>query len=201
MHDPYPLQESYFITQHLAHLADLPVQALHQNDTETMLSRLPNPAGKGFSAVDPYAFRHTLHEKAVDIPVNPYRILFLMLVAGPEYLVYDIAIVRQKYQPLRVLIQPAYREDPFRVVDITDDVTSNVCIGSGSDARGLVESQHHHFLLCSRFHDTSINHYLIPGSIPVPGHCYLIVQQYPARLDQAVCFPSGTIAGLTDIFI
>ena len=112
-----------------------------------------------------------------------------MPVACTEYLIDNIPVIRQKYQSLTTLIQPANGKNPGLEIYIVNDVGLILQVGGTGNAFGLIKRQVNGFLL---FADGfAIHQHNIAFLYPVSFQRFHAIDGYPQLFNILIRFPAG----------
>lgn len=200
MHYPYALQAGDFVSQHLTHAPDLPVQALIQHNAEGVRADFIDDAAPGHHAENGNAFAHLPDKFVRDVLIYGYDIFFVVLVARPQDFVDDVAVVGEQDEAFRVFVEAPDREHASAVIgERFEDVVGIGAVGCGRDANRFVKSEvnmrrPHLNLVAVYEHAIGPGNQITDlGNPPVYAHF--------AQLNHAVSLPPGTEAGIADKFI
>ena len=122
-----------------------------------------------------------------------------MGIAGPQNLVDDVAVVGQKNQSFRVLIKPSDRKEPFRILQIADDVVGDLFIRGADDARRLIQRDIDRLDFASDHPPIQLDY--IARRNTITGSCGTAINRNATFLDETVGFAAGTDSRLTDVLV
>lgn len=150
VHDPDSLKCLHLISKIFAHPAYLTVQPLRQNDLKTSPSGFLYRAGSRHRVKDRNTAPHALKEILRNLLIYCHKIFFLMIIPCTHDPVHEIALIRQKQQPFRILIQPSDRIDTQRIIKVLRHRRLiSLFLGAADDPSRLVKQQKD-FLIFSR---------------------------------------------------
>ena len=116
------MQHEHPISQNLAHTPDLSIASFGEDDAKPCGTESFNPAGLGRAVENGDSLSHAVNERLIEWMVDRHLIFPLMPVLSSQNLVHDVPVVREQNEAGRVLVESAYRKDPFRMADLRDDV-------------------------------------------------------------------------------
>ena len=187
------------------HQPDLPVEALHQHDPETVAAQFAGLAGQGDLAVQRHAAAHAAQEFVADLMVHHHQIFLLQLVLGAQDRVDDVAVAGQQDQAFRILVQTPDREDPLLVADEIDDVALHVGLGGAGHADRLVQGDIDVPALAlgrrPRLQRLAVDAHLVAFAHFGADPAALSVDRDPAFADQPVGLAPRAVAGVADVFV
>ena len=205
--DAHAAQLGDAVAERGRHQADLPVQTLGEHDAKAELRDLARAAGLGHLAVDAHALGHAGEEFVGDGLVHADQVFLLVVVFRAQDLVDDVAIAGEQDQPFGILVQPADREDPLRVVDEIHDVAGHALVGGAGDADRLVQRDVDRLLRRrrggqhARPDDLAIHAHLVAVQRLGTGADHLAVDAHAAGEQPLVGFAARTQAGFADVLV
>lgn len=199
IHDANTDQFGHLIPEDFAHPSDLSVEALRKDDAESGFAQLLDHAFFSDSSEDGNAIAHPGNEVSPDGLIDSDDIFLFVLVASPEDLVDDVAIVGEEDEPLGRLVQSADREEALFVPDIGDDIFRLFGISGTDNTHRLVECDIKGLRFCLEGFAIDTND--VPGRNTVAGSGRLTIQGYSATFDQAISFATRADAGLADVLV
>ena len=201
IHDAGALERNDLIAKVFTHSSDLPIETLGENDLEHEPPELLYMALAGHGVEDRDTIAHIVNESLGDRLVHRDDILFFVVVAGPQNLVHDVAIVGEEDEPFAGLIESPDGEDPRGVVEVVDDVVGfHTCVGGADNAHRLVKCQINR-LFDWRGDALAIHPHLIVGSDFGSQLRHLAINGDAALLNELVGSPAGAVACLGEIFV
>ena len=184
----------------MAHPADLPVQSLCKNNTETFGSCLYDSAGPGNCIQYGHSLCHLPDKIICYFSVYCYNIFLLMIVPTSHDPVHQVALICEKQQSLRIFIQSADGIDPHRIIQIfCNCFFIELLFCAAHNAYWFIKKQKHLPAFFLQWH-TIQAYYCIclnPFSCPDDSAIY----SNPATVCIFICVSPGTHTGTAQIFI
>ena len=165
-----------------------------------MGSDLFNRALLGLGPQDRYTARHAIDKGRSDRLVDRDNVLFLVIVAGAQHLVDQIAIVGQKDQSLGLFVQTANRENTDAVIDKVHDVLG-LFLGGAFNAHRLVQRNQNKVFFFHGIDQLAIYTDLIAWFDRITDLGALAVDVHIALFDKAVGLTTRANTAFTDEFI
>ena len=100
VHDAGALQAHHFVPKELAHAADLPVEALGEDDLKGRFADLVHPAFFGDRSQDGHPFPHPFQEIRRNGPADGHDVFLFVVVSCTEDFIDHVSVVGEKDQPL-----------------------------------------------------------------------------------------------------
>ena len=185
----------------LNHAADLAVEALHQCNAEDEGRFLFHGAALGHYPQDGHAMGHFGQHPVGEGAVHRHEVLFFVLVAGPQNLVYNVAVAGQENQALRLLIEAADGENAGGMVHVVHNVAAHARLRCGGDTHRLVESQVDGIGGLPRFQLLAVHRHAVAGANLVAYLGRLAVHQHRTLGNVAVGFAARANAAFADEFV
>lgn len=199
IHDPNADQFGHLIAEIFAHSSDLSIQALRQDNAESGFAQLLDHTFFSHRSEDGDTIAHPGNKVRSNGLVYRDDVFLVMLIASPEDLVDDVAIVCEEDESLRGFVQSADREEALLVPDIGDDVFGFFGIGGTNDPYRLIERDVQGLWFgLERF---SIDTDNVSRKYPIARPGGFTIQGYSAAIDQPVSFPARADTGLADVLV
>ena len=123
-----------------------------------------------------------------------------MVITSPHDPVHQVSLIRQEQKPLGILIQPPYRIDTHRIIQIfRDGGLASLLFGAADDPSGLIKEKEHLPVFPVDRHTVHTN--LRIRRNPLPGGDNLAVDRDPPGIRVPVRVPPGADADAAQIFI
>ncbi|MGC3975004.1 MAG: hypothetical protein QM771_11550 [Nitrospira sp.] len=105
---------------------DLPIASLRQDDPESARPQSRHEAWARSLAYYDHTFGHVREKGVPELTIHFDAVLALVPVLNPQDLVDDIAIIGQKDETRRILVEPSDGKNALLMVDFRDDVPGHV---------------------------------------------------------------------------
>lgn len=138
MHDSDAVKGENPVPHRLAHPSNLSIPAFGQYNPEPLGSKALHATWPSLASEDDDARGEPVQHRLIERAIDRHLVFAFVPELDTEYLVHNVAVVRQQNQAGRILIEAPDRENPFGMADFSDDVARNVGLTRGRNAHRLV---------------------------------------------------------------
>lgn len=199
VHDARSFELDDTIPQKLAHAPNLAVETLGEYDIKGGVVDGHHRAGLSDGAQDGHPAAHFFEKIGGDGLIDGHDVLLFVLVARPQDLVDDIAVVGQKDEALGVFVEAPDGEEALRVIDKPDDVLGLFQVGGTYNTHGLIEGDVQRFGLGGQW--AAVDVHRITREYAVARLSRLAVDGHAAIAHHGVYFAARAQARTADVLV